>query len=294
MSAPTPLDEPSPLDEYDPGYGPLVETSLRLATWNVWATYGPWERRQPAIHATLRAVAPDVVALQEAYESIDGTRSQAREVGAALGLEHHLFSPNLVMGEFRAGNAIVSRWPIVRHDVAVLPRAVAPVADDEGEERLCVFAEIAGPRGNVQVFCAHLSWRGDHGAIRQAQVRAICEFIRDARPRSFPAVLCGDLNATPDSDEIRMLTGKAAVPVRGVWFRDLWEQAGEGPGETAHRSNPWFAKHLDVDRRIDYVLAGNPKLGGVGHAVRIDRIGIDPVDGVVGSDHYGLVADLRY
>jgi endonuclease/exonuclease/phosphatase family metal-dependent hydrolase len=285
---------PGLLDEYDPGYGPLVDTTLRIATWNVWATYGPWQQRQPAIHAVLQAAAPDVVALQEAYESLDGTRSQAREIATTLGHEHVVFAPNLVMGEFRAGNAIVSRWPIARHAVHTLPRTVEGVADDEGEERLCVFADIAGPRGPVQVFCTHLSWRGDHSAIRAAQVAAIAAAVRATRPRSFPAIVCGDLNSTPDSDEIRALTGKTAVPVRGVWFHDLWEQAGDGPGHTAHRSNPWFAKNLDVDRRIDYILAGNPKLGGVGHVRSIRLMGTEAVDGVIGSDHYGLVADLRY
>lgn len=281
-------------DSYDPGYGPLVDTTVRVATWNLWATYGPWETRQPAIHETLQRAVPDIVAIQEAYESLDGRRNQAAEIADTLGGYHYVYAPNLVMGEFRAGNAIVSRWPITRHEVRILPRIVDPVADDEGEERLCIFAEIAGPHGPIQIFCAHLSWRGDHSAIRQEQVGAICEFIRETRPRRFPAVLCGDLNSTPDSDEIRMLTGKTAVAVRGVWFRDLWEQAGEGPGHTAHRSNPWFAKNLDIDRRIDYILAGNPKLGGVGHVLDIEVIGADPVEGIIGSDHYGLVATLRY
>jgi endonuclease/exonuclease/phosphatase family metal-dependent hydrolase len=282
------------VDAYDPGYGPLVETTVRVATWNLWATYGPWEARQPAIHDTLRRAAPDIVALQEVYESLDGGRNQAEEIARTLAHDHHVFAPNLVMGEYRAGNAIVSRWPIRRHEVRTLPRIVDPVADDEGEERLCVFAEIDGPRGPMQVFCAHLSWRGDHSAIRQAQASAIAQFVREKRPRSFPALLCGDLNSTPDSDEIRMLTGRAAVPVRGVWFHDLWEHAGQGAGHTAANSNPWFAKSLDVDRRIDYILAGDPKLGGVGHVLDIAIIGDDPFEGVVGSDHYGLVANLRY
>lgn len=293
MNTGRPIDE-SLLTEYDPGYGPLVDSTVRIATWNVWATYGPWQRRQPAIHSTLRAAAPDIVALQEAYQSLDGSDDQALEIATTLGYDHVVFAPNLVMGDHRAGNAIVSRWPISRRAVHTLPRTVDPVADDEGEERLCVFAEISGPRGPLQVFCAHLSWRGDHSAIRRAQVAEIAQVVRDARPRSFPALLCGDLNSTPDSDEIRALTGKGAVPVRGVWFHDLWEQAGEGAGNTAHRSNPWFAKNLDVDRRIDYILAGNPKLGGVGHVRSIRLIGTEPVDGVIGSDHYGLVADLRY
>lgn len=281
--------------DHDHGYGPLVATTVRVATWNLWGTWGPWEARAPAIHATLRAAAPDIVALQEVWESADGRRNQAREIAATLGGHHCIYAPNLTRGEYRSGNAILSRWPIVRHEVRVLPRAVDPVADDEGEERLCVFAEIDGPRGAVQVFCAHLSWRGDHSAIRQAQVAAIADLVRSTRPRpAFPAVLCGDLNAEPDAEEIRMLTGKAAVPVRGVWFRDVWASVGDGPGHTWSNANPWAAGGLDAERRLDYLLTGNPKLGGAGQPVRASLLGVEPVDGVVASDHYGVVADLRY
>ena len=49
---------------YDPGYGPLVETRVRIATWNLWARYGPWERRAPAISATLARVDADIIGLQ--------------------------------------------------------------------------------------------------------------------------------------------------------------------------------------------------------------------------------------
>ncbi len=282
------------VDEHDPGYGPLVDTTVRIATWNLWGTYGPWEARQAAIVETVRAADADVYALQEVWSRGDGSQNQADVLAAALGGYHVVYEPNLDRDAFQSGNAIVSRWPLARRDVRVLPRKAAPVADDEGEERLCVFAEIDGPRGPFQIFCAHLSWRGDHSAIRQDQVRAICEFVRDQRPRSFPAVLCGDLNADPSSDEIRTLTGRAAVPVRGIWFRDAWEQAGGGPGHTRHHTNPWAAKDLDIDRRIDFVMVGNPKLGGVGHVRRVELFGDNAVDGVVGSDHYGVVADLRY
>ena len=30
---------------YDPGYGPLVTTRVRIATWNLWGRYGPWQQR---------------------------------------------------------------------------------------------------------------------------------------------------------------------------------------------------------------------------------------------------------
>lgn len=279
---------------FDPGYGPLVDTTLRVAAWNIWARYADWELRGPIIEAQLRAASPDLCLLVEVWDE-PGARSQAQELADALGDFDHVYASNLTFDGVHAGNAILSRWPILRSEVRMLPReAPNGSLDDDGEERLCVFAEIDGPRGAIQAFSVHLSWRADHGAIRQEQVRAIADFARDTRPRAFPAVLGGDLNAAPDTDEIRMLTGHAAVPVPGIWFRDAWVHGGDGPGFTWSNANPWAATSLDVDRRIDYVLVGHPKLGGVGDIVHAELLGDVPIDGVYGSDHLGVVADLRY
>ena len=283
------------VEPFDPGFGPLVSTTMRVAVWNIWARYAAWELRGPIIEAQLRAAAPDVALLVEVWEE-PGGRSQAAELAAALGGYEHVYASNLTFADgVHAGNAILSRWPITRSEVRTLPReAPNGSRDDEGEERLCVFAEIEGPRGPFQSFCAHLSWREDQGAIRQEQVRAICEFARETRPRSFPAILGGDLNASPATDEIRMLTGDAAPPVPGIWFRDAWVHAGDGPGFTWSNENRWAATSLDVDRRIDFVMVGHPKLGGVGQPLHAELLGDTPVDGVHGSDHFGVVADLRY
>jgi endonuclease/exonuclease/phosphatase family metal-dependent hydrolase len=278
---------------YDPGYGPLVSTRVRVGTWNLWGRYGPWAERMGPIEASMRAVGADVWALQEVWA--DDDRNQARELASALGYDHAVYEANLERDGARSGNAVVSRWPIRAHEVRVLPRVAGDARDDEGEERLVVFAEIDGPRGPIQVYCAHLSWRDDHSAIRQAQVAEICRLVREHRPRTFPAVLCGDLNAEPTSDEVRMLTGHAAVPVPGVMFRDAWLAAGNtGPGATASNANPFNAAALDRDRRIDFVLVGTPKLGGVGHVLDARLAGDAPVGGVWPSDHLAVVAELRY
>jgi endonuclease/exonuclease/phosphatase family metal-dependent hydrolase len=240
---------------------------VRIATWNLWGRYGPWEARTPVIQHTMRALDADIVALQEVWE--DDTRNQARE----FGYDHVVYSSNLERDGARSGNAIASRWPIARHSTRILPRTAGEARDEEGEERLVVYAEIDGPRGPIQVYCAHLSWRDDHSAIRQAQVAEICSFVRENRPRSFPAVLCGDLNADPHSEEVRMLTGHASVPVPG---------------------NPFIAPLLDRDRRIDFVLVGTPKLGGVGHVLDTHVAGNTPIDGVWPSDHFAVVTELRY
>ena len=67
-----------------------------------------------------------------------------------------------------------------------------------------------------------------------------------------------------------------------------------GDGSTWSRSNPWAAPALLPTRRIDYLFVGWPRRGGVGSVVSAELIGTDPVDGVVASDHYGLLATVRY
>jgi endonuclease/exonuclease/phosphatase family metal-dependent hydrolase len=283
-------------DSWDPGYGPLIDTRMRVATWNVWGRYGPWEERQPIIEANLRAIDADIICLQEAWE--DDTRSQPAALAAALGMSF-VYERAFMMNGGWSGNAVLSRWPILRHEVDELPMEGGGAVDtDEGERRLIVFTEIDGPRGPLQVFCTHLSWRADWSGVRQAQVRRVCEVVRAHTPRAFPAILCGDLNAEPMSDEIRMLTGLAAVPVPGVIFRDAWA-AGAGPdsgsGATVGPRNPYGAAALEPDARIDYVLVGWPKLGGVGQVLMVAVAGDLPgAEGRFGSDHFAVAADLRY
>jgi hypothetical protein len=48
------------------------------------------------------------------------------------------------------------------------------------------------------------------------------------------------------------------------------------------------------DRRFDYVLSAWPRRGGVGHPTLCRRLGVLPPDQPQLSDHYGVLADLRY
>ena len=186
---------------------------------------------------------------------------------------------------------MLSRWPIVGSERRSLP---APEGLDE--LRVVVRADVDGPRGPLEVFATHLNWRLDQSHVRRLQVRALCEFVAETRSRrSFPPVLCGDFNAEPDSDEIRMLTGLATVPVPKLVFIDAWRVAGDGPGTTfVPTVNPFTALDLEPDRRIDYVFVGFPRDGGAGHVVRASLVGADPVDGIFPSDHFGVFAELRY
>ncbi len=271
-------------------YGPLLDTRVRVLSWNLWWQFGPWQARRPAIAATLARLDADIVCLQEVWD--DGEVSFAAELAAPLGY-HHVYGSRVDLDGVRFGNAVLSRWPITGHEVLPLP---AP--PDADELRTCVRADIDGPRGALQVFSTHLNWRFDQSHVRQDQVRAICAFVARSRAdgeHPFPPVLCGDFNAAPDSDEIRMLTGRAAVPEPKLVFHDAWEVVGTGGnGMTWSNENPYARLDLEPDRRIDYVLAGWPKAGGAGHVTSCTVECQQPVDGVVPSDHLGVLAELRY
>ena len=187
------------------------------------------------------------------------------------------------------GNAVLSRWPIVATETRRLPSL-----PDTEEFRVALKAEVDGPRGRFEIYTTHLNWRFDQSHVRQLQVRALAEFVAENQSRAYPAIVCGDFNADPMSDEIRMLTGRAAAPVPRLVFHDAWDVAGGGPGNTWSNDNPFAVHDLEPDRRIDYVFAGWPKARGAGHVVGASVEGIEPIDGVHPSDHYAVLAELRY
>ncbi len=266
-----------------------IETRLRVMTWNLWWRFGPWEERLPAIAATLAALDADVIALQEVWD--DGERNQAAELAEGLGYQH-VYASRLDLDGVQMGNAVLSRWPIAGHEMRPLP---AP--PDKEELRTVVRADIDGPRGALQVFSTHLNWRFDQSQVRQDQVDTIARFVHDSPMRTYPPVLCGDFNAVPDSDEIRMITGRMQVPVDKLVFNDSWEAATEradGPGFTWSNDNVFAKEDLEPSRRIDYVFAGWPKSQGAGHILSSEVVCTEPVDGCQPSDHYGVLAELRY
>jgi endonuclease/exonuclease/phosphatase family metal-dependent hydrolase len=275
-------------NQYEP-YGPVAETTVRIVTWNVWGQFGRWAERQAGIGEALAAAAPDVVALVETWSG--GDADQPGQLARRLGFEHSVFAGDWPQEGWVSGLGLASRWPVTAHEYRALPGE----AGDEGGGGSVLFALIDGDRGPLQVFVVVLDYRLDASAARQAQARQLAEFVAARTRRRHPTVICGDFNAGPDSDELRMLTGRAATAAPGLVFYDAWELAGDGtPGHTWSNANPLAAVALYPDRRMDYVLSAWPRRGGAGHPVRCERLGVVPEGQPQLSDHYGVLADLRY
>jgi endonuclease/exonuclease/phosphatase family metal-dependent hydrolase len=274
-------------DPYAP-YGDLVESTVRVVTWNVWGRYGPdWETRQTALEAALAEAEPDVICLVEAWRQ--GQTSQPERIARRLGRPHHHFVGDWQQEDWVSGIGLVSRWPMSK------PRRRALRSDDGQEAGQAVHVAVDGERGSLQLFAAMLDYPLHASAVRQAQVKQLVHFVQEAGSPRDADIVCGDFNAGPDSDEIRMLTGRSAVASPGTVFYDSWELAGDGsPGYTWSNRNPLAAIGLYPDRRFDYIFSAWPRRGGVGHPVHAALLGTASADGNQISDHYGLLADLRY
>jgi endonuclease/exonuclease/phosphatase family metal-dependent hydrolase len=286
--------------------------SARVVTLNLWGVQPPLDRRLALAIRQLAQLGPDVVCLQE-VRPLDGRagRTTADALADALAMtaryevavrwDDGAFGPGRPGGE--EGLAIVSRWPLLEHRVLHLPEP-RPT-----EARILLSARLDTPAGPVWFHTTHLHYRLDDGVAREAQVVAIDEAIRACGRGNddAPQVLCGDLNATPDSDEVRFLRGLCTLAGRRTHFQDAWLRLHPEPlrGDGPARGITWSSdnehtrplRSLDIDRRIDYVLVTSRKKDGRGtvHACEVvltDREG-DGADAVCASDHYGVMADVQ-
>ena len=286
------MSEPATVSPTTP-YGALVESRVRLVTWNLWWRLGDWKRRADAIAQMLEELRPDLVCLQEVWR--EGPRNQAAELAERLGMGH-AFAVDRTEGAVDQGVALLSRWPLT--DVA---QRTLPVPSEVREPNVALRARVQGPRGPLLLATTHLIPFPHRSEWRERQARALVEFMVDGAggvaDLSGRVIIAGDFNAPPDSDEIRLLTGRRPPHAPGWVFLDAWETAGDGsPGYTMSKANPNTAPLLLPNLRWDYVFVRWPsgRPGGVGHPVRAEVAGREEKNGVVPSDHFAVVVDLRY
>ncbi|HSS00383.1 MAG TPA: endonuclease/exonuclease/phosphatase family protein [Kofleriaceae bacterium] len=298
--------------------------NLRVVTLNLWGTQPPLDARLALAVRQLQALAPDVVCLQE-VRPLDGRagRTTAEVLADALGMAAHY--------------AVAVAWddgegalPAGQEGLAILARKIGdtrvlPLPEPRpADARILLSAAVETAGGPIWVHTAHLHYRLDDGLAREHQVLAIDEAIRACgRERdSAPQILCGDFNATADSDEIRFLRGLTTLGGRRTHFQDAWlrlhrePDPGDGPaqGITWSSENRFTRplRSLDLDRRIDYLFVTTRKKDGrgtvhdcrvvltereapPGHSAEASGRAAEELDeaAICASDHYGVCADVQ-
>lgn len=260
---------------------------MRVLTWNLWWRYGPWQQRREAIAAVLAEIGPDVCGLQEVWVTREG--NLAGELAERLGM-HWCWAVADMGDGLYIGNAVLSRWPITGQAEVRLPTG------DLNEGRVALHARIDTPGGSLPMFTTHLTYLPGGSHIRLGQVRRLAEFVAaHAGNATYPPVVTGDLNAEPDSDELRLLGGLLTTPAApGLVLVDAWRYAEAGDsGFTWDRRNGYQSDTVLPDSRIDYILTGLPREQNRGRVRTARLAGTSPVDGVWPSDHFAVVADLE-
>ncbi len=271
-----------------------MSAPISVVTWNVGWRFGDWQPRQEPIAVTLERSGADIICLQEVWaERHEGSdcADQAALLADRLGM-HQVRGETAANSEVSFSNAVLSRWPITSMINLLLPNSTGAPG-----HRRALHVTLDTPRGSLHVITAHLDHRFDGSGTRTRQLAVICAHIA-ALERSpatdFPVIFAGDLNATPESDEIRALTGRRVPYENGLVFTDAWEVAGDGsPGHTWRRDNPLLHLAQWPNRRLDYILTSWPRTSGQGTPIACRLIGHEPVHGVMASDHAGVQAILR-
>lgn len=210
---------------------PILETGfpVRVMTYNIHGAYGLDGRQNvEAIAQVIEGADTDVVVLQEIERGwlLDGNTDLLALLSRRLNMPYTVMDTPT---DPIAGNAILSRYPIVANGQGSLPRLDTLVG------RGYAWAQIdLGAGEELRVFVTHLHHEPERNDVRIEQVSALLQ----ALGKQPYTILAGDLNAVPGSPEIQMILDTG--------FVDAWAEAGHGDVNTSVGSQPNW--------RIDWIV----------------------------------------
>jgi endonuclease/exonuclease/phosphatase family metal-dependent hydrolase len=266
----------------------MADNTVRAMTWNIWWRFGPrWQDRQPGILATLERFRPDVLALQEVWSTDDTT--QSRELAKSLGMYEIFASPSYpppdesTEDDVGLGIAVLSRWPIIDHDIITMP------ARHRSWDPCTLTVRVAHPAGALPIVATCLDYGVPYTDDRIAQGQVLADLGTEPRfDGPGPVLVMGDMNAAVESPVLRTL---------GDVMTDAWT-AGGGAADaitlpSTHPSAPLEAGPQMVDQRIDHIFF---RPGREDQQVIVEGVHLagDAVGGTYPSDHRAVVADLRW
>ena len=178
---------------------------LRILSYNIHHAEGVDGKLDiPRIAQVILSVEPDLVALQEVDKNTIRTGKVNQDIELSrLTKMNSVFGSNITFQGGQYGNAILSKFPIIKNKNFLLPNV------DSGEQRGLLQSQIQiSNKENVLFFSTHLDHRRSD-TERLASAKAINQII--SLDNKSPAILAGDFNDVPDSPTLKEL-GK-------VWLR---------------------------------------------------------------------------
>jgi endonuclease/exonuclease/phosphatase family metal-dependent hydrolase len=222
------------------------------------------------------ALMPDVIAVQEIF--VPGAQGQwiVDRVNEHLGDNT---SPYVVHQAAKTGAS--ARWEAIGVMTRLAIVATESI-DLRGGDRVAMRVRLRAPRGgDFDVYNTHLHNGAAAADLRLEQARTLLAWM--AERGDVPAMLAGDLNATPEQPPVAALRERLRSAYSLVHGR---EPEGTVP---APLNAEWAVEPPKV---LDYIFVDRSVRV---HDARVVFDGRSPTDvRLSASDHYGLVADVSF
>lgn len=263
-------------------------TDLKVLTLNLHCYQEEdQDRKFSVIAKAINDLDIDLVCLQEVAENWnegqgDWNSNAARIISERLNRPYHLFTDWAHRGfdRYREGVAILSRYPIRRHEGRYVSASHDPYSI---HARKAVWARVEVPFiGPVNVFSTHLSWWQDGFS---QQFDALAAWANSCHTRSVAATLiCGDFNAKAGGE------GYAHVVHTSEYEDQFLKQTDRRIFDRVYdKRSPDWPDALRHDGRIDYIWL---KRGSRLEPVAARRLFVDTDYGRV-SDHEGFLVTFE-
>lgn len=232
--------------------------SIKVMSYNIHYGLGLDKKLDLArIAKVILSQKPDLVGLQEI-----GDHAMAQELGRLTGMKF-VFGQSLGKQD-GYGDAI-----LCRHPFAWVGNESIPSASSSRYQVMAIdvdLSKVFGEGTEVRFLNTHFDWLETIGS-QEARLATV-DVIERAffQESSRPAILTGDLNATPGSEPLKKLAGKGWV--QESLGKDLW---------TSGAANP--------SKQIDYVLFRNKQKWKV--------LEVEVLDEPIASDHLPIVMTLE-
>jgi endonuclease/exonuclease/phosphatase family metal-dependent hydrolase len=235
------------------------DKEIKVITYNIHHGNPPAEKGKIDLDAIAEVISnskADFALLQEVENGT--TRSfginQAKELSQKSGLRYYLFFKAIDFAGGDYGIAIISRFP------ADSSKSIHLYAQEGGEQRVMglIYTSIPG-FGKLCIATTHFDLPNKIRTVQVTQADSIL------KAESMPVIFGGDLNAQPDSPEMKILF-------------DNYLTSGLPHKFTFPNKNP--------DRTIDYLFTGKKS----GFKIKDYRV----IENIDSSDHLPLTMTLLY
>jgi endonuclease/exonuclease/phosphatase family metal-dependent hydrolase len=247
---------------------------LKLIQYNIWES-----KHVSDVEAFLKEQDADIVTLQEATcgEYYEGDTPDAfMQLKSSLKL-HGVYAPTVLKKKNGLqGNAILSKHPIVSHEVTFLNNELAYEDEYDGditkEPRAALKAEINISGLRLQVITTHLTFSPyfNPSDLQLSQARNLLEVLR--KVKNDPLIFAGDLNTKQESKIISLFEENFSNALHGKDFKTFAKRPFSFEGFEVK----------DLEYLLDYIF--------VNDLIRVIDVNAKDVDG---SDHLPVVAMIE-